>query len=203
VLTLEMAPNAAAEAREHLTAERVNELILVHLPLAVGMARKFCRRREVPNPDDYIGVAGLATVSAIHNALKYLVDLVDLQKYVATYVRKRLMAYWQEDRVVATPSRRQQEFFALGYLTPVEVRPLSEDDMQHCWDSRIMEDLIEVCPDEFTRKVAHLRIEGYSDSEIVVLLNSSRMTVWRARQTLKKLLKEVVTGEEDAEPQFE
>ena len=167
------------------------------------MARKFCRRREVPNPDDYIGVAGLATVTAIHNALKYLVNLDDLPKYVSTYIRKRIMAYWQEDRVVATPAQRQHEFFKLGYLTPVEVRPLSEEDMLHCWDSRIMEDLIEACPDEFTRKVAHLRIEGHSDSEIVVLLNSSRMTVWRARQTLKKLLKEVVYDEPECSSECE
>lgn len=162
------------------------------------MARKFCRKREVANPDDYLGVAGLAVVVAIHNALKYLTEPDGISKYVTTYVRQRIMAHFQEDKVVAAPAQRQQEFFALGYLTPITVEAYEDGD--RCWwDSRIMDDLIDACPDEFTRKVAHLRIEGHTDAEIVVLLNSSRMTVWRARQTLKKLLKETITGDEDAD----
>lgn len=194
MLTLETAPLAIREAREHLTEERVNELVLLYYPLATGMARKFCRRREVPNPDDYIGVAALATVNAIHNALKYLVEPDGLAQYVTTYVRKRLMSYWQEDRVVAAPARRQQEFFALGYLTPIEVRPITDNDLISCWDSNIMEDMLECCPDELTRKVAHLRIEGHSDPEIAVLLNVSRPTVSRIRKEIKAIVKEFLDG---------
>lgn len=197
MLTLEMAPDAIRSARTHLTDEGVNDLILAHYPLAMGMARKFCRRREVANPDDYIGVAGLATVVAIHNALKYLVEPEGISKYVSTYIRKRLMSYYQEDKVVAAPARRQQEFFGLGYLTPIGVRALTEDDMLHAYDSRIMEDMVEACPDEFTRKVAHLRIEGNSDAEIAVLLNCCRLTVWRARRKLRVILKDIIPGVED------
>jgi DNA-directed RNA polymerase specialized sigma24 family protein len=186
-----MAPAAFIAARNQLTRERINELIMVHYPLALGMARKFARKREL-QPDDYMGVAGLAIVVAVNNALLYLVEPEGLTKYVATHVRKRLMKHYQEDHVVKTPTQRQHEFFVLGYLTPIEVRPITEDDLNCAWDSRIMEDMFDVCPDEFTRKVAHLRIEGYSDPEIAVLLNVSRMSVWRERCKLRRLLKEIL-----------
>jgi hypothetical protein len=186
-----MAPNAFVEARQHLTQERINELVMVHYPLAIGMARKFARKREL-QPDDYIGVAGLATVQAINNALRYLVEPEGITKYVVTYIRKRMMKYYQEDKVVPTPAQRQSEFFALGYLTPIEVRPLTDDDINCAWDSRIMEDLFDVCPDEFTRQVAHLRIEGNTDGEIAVLLNRHPLAVWKERRKLKKLVKEIV-----------
>lgn len=195
MLTLEMAPASFCNTREHLTEAGLNELILVHYPLAMGMAKKFCRKREVANPDDFLGVAGLAVVVAMHNALKYLVEPEGLTKYVVTYVRKRLMTHYQEDKVVATPARRQQEFYSLGYLTPITVKPLEESDMLHCWDSRIMEDMLECCPDELTRKVAHLRIEGYNDREIEVLLNLPYKVVRAERLKLKKILKECITGE--------
>lgn len=165
------------------------------------MARKFCRKREVANTDDYIGVAGLAVVVAIHNALKYLVDPDGIGKYVSTYIRGRIMSHYQEDRVVVTPARRQQEFFTLGYLTPISIEPFEDGD--RCWwDSRIMEDMVDACPDEFTRKVAHLLLEGYSGREIEVLLDSPHMTVVRARHTLRKLLMECITGDDD-EPQVD
>lgn len=192
MLTLEMAPAFFLEAKQWLTLDKVNDLILVHYPLAVGMARKFARKREV-DPDDYVGEAGLATTKAIHNAFKYLVDAEGITKYVTTYIRTRLMKFYQERMIVRTPARRQQEFFALGYLTPIECRPVQEDDLLRVWDSRIMEDLYDVCPDEFTRKVAHLRIEAYTNNEIAVLLNRSIWDVRQATYRLRRLLKEVIT----------
>jgi RNA polymerase sigma factor (sigma-70 family) len=186
-----MAPAAFVEARQWLTQDKINELVLAHYPLAQGMARKFARKREL-QPDDYIGVAGLAIVQAINNALKYLVEPEGITKYVVTYVRKRLMKHYQEDKVVPTPARRQQEFFALGYLTPIEVRPLTEDDLNCVWESRIMDDMFDVCPDEFTRQVAHLRIEGNNNREIAVLLNRPYITVRRTQSKLRRLLKELI-----------
>jgi RNA polymerase sigma factor (sigma-70 family) len=201
LLTIEDAPSAIRTAREWLTQERVNDLIMVHYPLAVGMARKFARKREV-QPDDYIGVAGLSVTIAINNALKYLVDEEGITKYVVTYVRSRLMKHYQEDKVVATPARRQQEFFALGYVTPIVCRPLTDDDINTSWDSRIMQDLEDILPDEFTRKIAHLRVEGYTNTEIAVLLNVSYKTVRTAYYKLCRLVKQELLGvEEDVNEQ--
>lgn len=191
MLTLEVAPTAFVEARHNLTPEKINDLIMVHYPLVMGMAKKFARKHEV-QPDDYTGVAGLALVLAINNALRYLVEPEGLTKYVVTYVRKRLMTFYRTDRAVAIPARTQNFFYALGYLNTIEIRQVTDDDLNCVWDSRIMEDLLEVCPEEFTRQVAHLRVEGHTDKEIASLLGVPHSTVWRERLKLRRLLKGVL-----------
>lgn len=162
------------------------ELIELHLPLVIGMARKYARRIE-REPDDYIGAGQLALVEAIDNSFRYMTHN-EISKYVVVHVKHAIKKFYREDRVVAIPARTQDYLFKLGYLVNITVRALEPRDISIINRNDLLDSLIELLPELIQRQVLMLRLSYYNDLEISILLDKDIKEVRSIKNKIKKIL---------------
>lgn len=185
-----------ASLRTCLTPEGVESLIKLFMPLAYNKARRYTKRHEVKNPDDYISVAYLATVEGIHNAFKYMTHN-ELSKYVSLYIQGALLKYYREDRVVAITSYVQGRNFRLGYLVKIEVGPLEPEHVSIITANDLLDSLIELLPELLDRQVLMLRLQAHTDKEISALLDIPVRCIRRRRKHIKEVLQNLLEDDED------
>lgn len=190
MLTIADAPQLFQAVRACYSNEGRKQLIELHLPLVMGMARKYARRVE-RQPDDYIGEAELALVEAVDTGFRYMID-DQITKYLVVHVKRRLQKYYREDRVVTIPARTQDELFRLGHMLTIEIKPLEAADIAIINREDLLDALLEVLPELIQRQVCMLRLARHNDREIAILLSRDVNDIRRIRRQIKTALSEML-----------
>lgn len=202
MFSLEQAPKLFRDLKVSLTQKGLDALIIMHMPLATAMARKFNKINaktdsmftDEDRVEEFEGVANLAIVEAVHAAYRYMTH-DEISRYIAMYIRNALMKAHRENAVVTIPKRQQDRYFQLGYLVRIEIRPLEQEDCGIIYNDDLLEAMIEVIPEMLDRQVLTLRLQSYTDVEISLLLNKKVREIRDIRTRLKKLLLELLEDE--------
>jgi DNA-binding NarL/FixJ family response regulator len=109
---------------------------------------------------------------------KHFEQLTDA--YIAQTIRKTVLKLLIEDRTIGVPiatyMRRKKAGNPIKLMNPKEYEPYYEDHS--------LEEVLEIFNEE-ERKVAILRLEGYTDLEIATQLDCSRSKIQKLREDMK------------------
>ncbi len=194
MLRIEETSSLFADLKLILTTEGLENLIKLHMGLGYGMAKKFAKHHNLLDWEDYVSVAYLGIVEAIHKAFEYMLDN-NITLYVATYIRRRLFNYYRTDRAVSISYQHQDYLRRLGYMARFDVVPLTAEAVCSGHSEDLLDDLIEVLPVLRHRQVLFLILQDHTNNEISILLSMPLREVWRIRKSIKKLLSELLEEE--------
>ena len=174
--------------------DKQHAIIYAHMGLAEGMARRYCKKKEMPHElEEYTAVAYYAVVLAVHNSIDYITPDVrqDVTRYIVAYIRRMMDEAFASNKIIMASPRSMRAAFAKGRADLLDVvrveASLGAVTVGKLCDSELLAETMDIFPEKLQRRILWLKLQRCQDAEIAGILNEDVTIIKSVRRKMKEV----------------